>query len=396
MEICNRQDCTGCQACMQGCPTHAIAMQKDVRGNIYPTIDTTICINCNKCRNICPNLKSITKNNPIAIFAGWNKNEENRKYSTSGGVSYLLSKKIIEEGGYFCGSIWDQNGAKHIVCNDVNMISLFQGSKYTHSDINNCFIKIQELLKNNQTVLFSGTPCQNAGLKAFLIKEYDNLYTLDIVCHGVPSHKALLDRIEFIEKKYNKKVKEIRFRDKNPDQYHTCMKYIFTDESYITISVYEDSYFCGFVDNYLLRENCFHCKYATKERISDITLADYWGYSPTNLKFRTYKKGTSFISINTSKGKTLFSKIQNSLITEPRSFEDAAKANKNLQSPQTRPTNYEKFWDLYIQGLDYEKLALDYFPPKKIKSITNITIRNYIKMLLPNFITTYIKKENYE
>lgn len=393
MEICNKQDCTGCQACMQGCPTHAISMQESIKGHIYPVIDSNICINCHKCIRICPVLNKVNKYQPLNILAGWNNNKKERKDSTSGGVSYLLSKKIIEEGGYFCGSIWESTGAKHIVTNDINKISLFQGSKYTHSNINNCFIKIQQLLKNNQIVLFSGTPCQVAGLKSYLKQDFNNLYTLDIVCHGVPSHKALSDRIKYIEKKYNKKIKEIRFRDKNPDQYHTCMKYIFSDDSYTKCSVYEDSYFCGFVDNYLLRENCFHCKYATRERVSDITLADYWGYSPYNFKFKSYQKGTSFISINTAKGQNLYSKIQHQLIAEPRTFEDAAKGNKNLHNPQTRPINYDKFWDSYTQGANFEELALCYFPPKKIQSTTNTTIRNYIKMLLPNFVTTYIKKK---
>lgn len=221
MEICNKQDCTGCQACMQGCPTRAITMQENIKGHIYPIIDTNICINCHKCIKICPALNNINKHQPLSILAGWNNNDKERKYSTSGGVSYLLSQKIIEEGGYFCGSIWEGTGAKHIVTNDIDKISLFQGSKYTHSNINNCFIQIQQLLKNNQVVLFSGTPCQVAGLKSYLKQDFDNLYTLDIVCHGVPSHKALLDRIKYIEEKHQKKIKEIRFRDKNPNQYHT-------------------------------------------------------------------------------------------------------------------------------------------------------------------------------
>ena len=396
MEICKKQNCTGCEACTQGCPTNAITMVNDIKGHKYPIIDTNICINCNKCTKICPVINPILKHLPLRTLAGWIKNDKDRINSTSGGVSYLLSKKIIEEGGYFCGVIWHNLGAKHIITNDLSKISQFQGSKYTHSDINNSFSEIKKILKENKVVLFSGTPCQVAGLKSYLNNDYANLYTIDVVCHGIPSHKALVDRINFIERKYGKKIKEICFREKEPDQYHTCMKYIFSDDSNVKYSVYEDSYFCAFVDNYLLRENCFNCNYATKERVADITLADYWGYSPYKLKYRSYKKGTSFISINTNKGEHLLSKISSSLILEPRNFEDAAKANRNLTSSQRCPIKYHEFWNEYIQGKKLEELALYYFPPKRVESYTYVTIRNYIKMLLPNFIIKYIKKENYE
>ncbi|MEJ8748423.1 4Fe-4S dicluster domain-containing protein, partial [Phocaeicola sp. ICN-14070] len=176
MEICPQNICTGCQACRMSCKHSAIQMVENEKGNIYPIINEEKCTGCQRCINTCPALHPISTNNQKQprVFAGWTKNGKQRKRSTSGGLSFVISKHIVKNKGIFCGVIWTEQGAEHQICEDISMLNKFQGSKYAHSDVRNTYIEIQNLLKTGKKVLFTGTPCQVAGLKNFLRKEYDN------------------------------------------------------------------------------------------------------------------------------------------------------------------------------------------------------------------------------
>lgn len=384
MEICPQNICTGCQACRMSCKHSAIQMVENEKGNIYPIINEEKCTGCQRCINTCPALHPISTNNQKQprVFAGWTKNGKQRKRSTSGGLSFVISKHIVKNKGIFCGVIWTEQGAEHQICEDISMLNKFQGSKYAHSDVRNTYIEIQNLLKTGKKVLFTGTPCQVAGLKNFLRKEYDNLYTVDLVCHGVPSRLFLRQTIKNIEKKYNSKVIDIRFREKTPDQYHTSMNY-YLENGKVDSERYSKSFFFrSFVDNYILRENCFHCQYSSLQRISDITLADFWNYTPYNLKFRSYRKGTSLILLNTDKGEELFSEIKNELIYEERSIQEALKSNQNLKKPQEKPQLYEEFWKDYFNGVEQNTLHKRYLTSPKEQDWT-IVVKGYIKMVLP-------------
>lgn len=379
------EHCTGCQACRVACPVDAITMQENERGHIYPIINEDKCIKCNKCANVCPELVPIVpyKEQDIA-FAMWINDAHNRHYSTSGGLSYILSKEFVERKGVFCGAVYRNEGAIHEIANNVSDLSKFQGSKYTHSDVKDVYEEIRKLLKCGTLVLFSGTPCQVAGLRSYLKKDYDNLYTIDILCHGVPSLKVLRDRIFYIQKISNKRIKNIRFRDKQPDQHHTCMKYMFDDGTSMSIPVVQDEYFRCFVTNHALRNNCFNCKYSNCKRVGDITLADFWLYRATKLKYRSHKKGVSLVLVNSDKGRMLIEQIKEYLVIDTRDISLAIRGNHNLKSPQIKPETYDDFWCEYEAGKTIEDLCEKYYPKESpIPTETlNQKVKNVIKLTL--------------
>lgn len=389
------EHCTGCQACRVACPKNAITMSENNKGNIYPVVNEALCINCNRCVTVCPELSPLAFNEKQKqVYAIWVNNAKKRKYSTSGGASYIMAKTIIERGGYFCGVTYNNGGAEHQICNNIDELHCFQGSKYVHSDVKDVYKEIELLLKAYYDVLFTGTPCQIAALRSYLRKEYDRLYCVDIVCHGVPNSKVLGDRIRTIEQKHGKKIIDIRFRDKQPDQHNTCMKYTFSDLSVYMCSEFEDPFYRSFDANYTLRENCFNCKYSRAERCSDITIADFWGYAPQKLKFHSYRKGTSLMIINSEKGSRLFKEIKRfCTIDSSRDLGYAVKGNHNLKAPQIRPHDYKQFWERYLNGETLEKLQNDFYPPIKRKKISQIVkIKQFIALLLPNIIVNRLIK----
>lgn len=382
-EICSKIDCTGCQACRTACAKNAISMREDNRGHIYPIIDANLCIDCGKCQKVCPSINPPTFSDaPIKVYAAHSRDFDRRHYSTSGGISYELSKAIIKEGGYFCGVIWTKEGAEHKITNKLEELKEFQGSKFSHSDVGDVYADIRDLLKLGKTVLFTGTPCQCAALRNYLVKSYDNLFIVDLVCHGVPSRRVLRDSIREVEQRNGKKVTYLRFRDKQPNQLSTYMKYVFEDGT-CECQKYTKSFFSrSFVDNYILRENCYRCPYARSERVSDLTIADFWGYSPVKWKFRNCWDGISIVIVNKEKGKTLFSRIEKSIQFEERTLEE--NANQNLHSPQLKPDKYEEYWIDYENGVPYDimqdkyhLIQADYNPTLKQRIIRDV------KHLLP-------------
>lgn len=390
------EHCTGCQACRVACPKNAITMQENEKGNIYPVVDEQLCINCNKCTRICPELSPVNfHDKQDKVLAIWVNQSKKRKYSTSGGASFIMAKTIIEREGYFCGAVYCDGGAEHRICGNVDELYRFQGSKYVHSDVKDVYKEIEALLKDGKEVLFTGTPCQVAALRSFLRKEYETLYCVDIVCHGVPNRKILGSRIKYIEQIHGKKIVNIRFRDKQPDQHNTCMKYVFEDGTSLSNRFSEDPYSRSFVLNYILRDNCFNCKYSRAERCSDITIADFWGYAPQKLKFHSYRKGTSLMIVNSEKGSRLFNEIKRfCTIDDSRNFGYAVKGNRNLKAPQIKPNAYDLFWERYLHGETLEDLQKDFYSPiQKEKRSQIARIKQFIALLLPDFIVKLLIKK---
>ncbi|MBO4601334.1 MAG: Coenzyme F420 hydrogenase/dehydrogenase, beta subunit C-terminal domain [Bacilli bacterium] len=350
-KICEKKKCTGCFACFNICPKNAIKMIEDDFGRIYPIIDEDKCINCGLCKKTCPQLNDVKYNEPITAYALYNKDKKIRNDSTSGGAATTFYLKVLESGGIIYGANNIENERfKFIRITNQSDLYKVKGSKYVHCYIDNMFLKVQEDLKNNNQVLFIGTPCQIAGLKLFLKKEYENLLTVDLICHGVPTQKFLNDELKLHVKDTNL-ISSVKFRDGSSK--------VFIIEKNDNNCIYKESwdtnyYLYRFLNSMIFRENCYECKYAKKQRVSDITIGDFWGLKSQNKYFKDDKKGISLVMPNTEKGKYFVEKCLRDVIYEERPLDEAINGNSQLQLPAKKHKNYNKFFK-YYKKFGYEK-----------------------------------------
>ena len=313
IEVLEKDKCCGCQACVNVCPKECITMKYDEEGYIYPIIDTEKCIKCDLCKKVCHLInknaikKSFIENNKF--YAAYNKDYKIMENSSSGGIFWLLAKSIINVNGIVYGA--EQTSifsVKHKRAETLDECVPFRGSKYLQSNINKSYKMVKEDLLNNKKVLFSGTPCQVAGLYSYLGKEYENLYTCDVVCHGVPSMRVFKKYIKELEESKKKKVTNIIWRDKSQGwgPIRIC---IYFDDGEKLIQTSQDNMFqLGFLDNVYLRPSCYKCKYAKLPRISDISLADFWGYEG-ELKNANNNRVLSIVILCSEKGIEIFNSI---------------------------------------------------------------------------------------
>ena len=293
--------CCGCGACYNKCPVGAITMQENEEGFLVPVIDKNKCTNCGLCVKVCPSLNVQYNNTDKPECYAAMADDEIRMKSSSGGIFTLLAEDILDKGGYVCGAAFDDNwDVHHIIVDNKNDLEKLRGSKYVQSDTEDCYKKIKKLLDEDKYVLFSGCPCQVAGLYSFLGKNYEKLYTVDILCHGSPSRGVWK---KYLNENFNKnEIKRINFRDKNKIGW-SC--------SHCTIStkngddIVTDDFTKLFHASINLRESCYDCKYSKKPRPADITLGDFWGISEYK-KDLNDDKGLSFVLTNNAKGKFLF------------------------------------------------------------------------------------------
>ncbi|MCM1270585.1 MAG: Coenzyme F420 hydrogenase/dehydrogenase, beta subunit C-terminal domain [Ruminococcus flavefaciens] len=352
-------------------------MVEDDCGYLYPKIDAQKCIGCNRCKNVCAFQNIDEKNNSIKTLVAVAKDNGILGCSASGGVFGAFGKAVIKDGGCAVGAAYDTNfSVKHILIDTEDSLEKLQGSKYTQSYIGTIFRKVKKKLQeSDNTVLFSGCPCQVAGLKSYLGKEYANLITIDLICHGVPSNKMFKDFIKTFEKREKVTVANFNFRDKSLGW--GINSAIETDNGKkITVnSSSANSYISYFLDGSIYRENCYKCKYANYYRTGDITIGDYWGIDkehPELVKSGAIdtKKGVSVLIINTEK---------------------AAVVNTQLTRPTPCDTQKrERVLNIYRNGgwtaveADFQKKYLVVKIKRKTKKI--------IKMILPSKVIQLLKK----
>lgn len=363
MEICNKSYCTGCGMCSNICPNKAIEMVEMGHGFVYPQIDIDKCVGCRLCIKKCPsNTEKDNKSTISKTYAAWNTEKLTRKESTSGGICSLIEQEIFKDGGVAVGVGWsDDFCPKHTVAYNEKQTEDFRGSKYVQSNTYDIYDKVRTLLRGGTRVLFAGTPCQIAALKSYLGKDYETLFVVDFVCHGVPSYQCLKKYLDEISLKYRKKITNVRFRYKNPYWDYCNVRIDFSDGMDYQKSTVDDPYFILFNIGYTLRESCHSCKYCSVNREGDITLADFWGYQPSCFKMRDYNKGISLIAINTKKGEDLFNRIKSSLKFEAVSIEAALKTNKSFSEPYVVPKDkLENFWKDYELGFSTDELCKKY------------------------------------
>lgn len=359
--------CTGCATCSQICPVHAIEMLCNSEGFLYPKINSNLCINCGLCAKMCPALK--TNNNDqkeeAKVFACWAKDEMRAKGS-SGGIFACIAEFIIDHGGIVYGAAFENGCRKlrHVGVTSKGDLYKIYKSKYLQSEISNSYIEVKNYLEENKLVLFSGTPCQVDGLKSFLQKDYDNLYTIDILCHGVPSPMAYNKFLDEIAN--DKKIEKVDFRDKKYG-WGTLLN-VTLENGIVHYDYYNGNYFRAFLSGLSMRESCFTCKYSHPKRVGDITLGDFWGVSNYQ-KSLDDKKGTSLVLCNSIKGLNLFEKIIENWqkkvpVPYDKAIEISVKANAALVRPTWKPEMRKCFFkhlkngDAFSKSLRYAEKAI--------------------------------------
>ena len=283
IHIKNKKECCGCSACVQKCPKQCIEMIEDYEGFLYPTVNKDLCINCGMCDKVCPTINQDEPKEPIYTIAAVNRDERTRLLSSSGGIFTMLAESTIDNGGAVFGAAFNEKWeVKHICVEDKSELQKLRGSKYVQSDIGNCYKEAKAYLSAGKEVLFSGTPCQIAGLKKFLRKEYKNLKTIDVVCHGTPSPIAWRKYLDEVSSRYSiTQITDIQFRDKTEGWKTFSLSIKYKDkegsEKIFRETLNENVFMKCFLSNLCLRPSCHACPARKGKSRSDITLADLWG-----------------------------------------------------------------------------------------------------------------------
>ena len=354
ISILKKEECCGCGACVNACHNNVIKMLEDKEGFLYPVIDGDKCVDCGLCKKVCP---VINKQNNIeyetCYLAVKNKDEAVRRQSSSGGVFTAIASKIIEKNGVVFGvGFNDKLTVEHFAVEQVESLNKLRGSKYLQSNTKDSYKKIKELLKNGNQVLFSGTPCQVAGLKSFLGKDFDNLYTQGVVCHGAPSAKIFRKYLDEIEQKQESKITKVNFRNKENGWKKYYVTFEFENGKVLSMPFFENPYMKAFLKNLSLRPSCYDCNFKGDKLSADITLADYWGIEEVLPEFDD-DKGTSLVIIHSEKGKKLFDSVCDCFEVVLTSESQAVNGNPSIVKSSYKNPNRNKFFKkVYDKPLD--------------------------------------------
>lgn len=381
IEIKTKKDCCGCYACYNICPKECITMESDNEGFWYPKIDKNKCINCNLCEKVCPIINPVKRADSKKIaYAGMNKDDQIRVKSSSGGLFSMLAEYIIKNNGIIYGASFDEDfNIKHkrILCNTD--LDLLRGSKYVQSSIGDIYKQVKNDLESNRQVLFTGTPCQVEGLRSYLRKEYVNLITMDFICHGVPSPLVWKKYLEEMKKSKQENIKNIYFRNKDIGWKIFSLKIIFDEKIYIN-DLSNDLFMKGFLQDVYLRPSCYSCKFKKINRVSDITVADFWGIENILPKMDD-NKGTSLIVIHSEKGKQLFGELSKKMILNEVNLNEAIKYNPSMIRSVKYNEKRKKFFIELNSGKDLIDLLSRY-----TKVSLSIKLKNKLKMKIKNLI----------
>ena len=333
IDISSKDQCSGCHACSNVCPKDCIQMLSDSEGFWYPQINKDKCIDCGLCEKACPIIHrwQPDESRTTTALAAMNKNETIRLRSSSGGIFSLLAEYIIAQGGIVFGAVFsdDFRSVHHICVDNTSDLDKLRGSKYVQSKIGDTYKQAKEYLDSGRKVLFTGTPCQIGGLYSFLRKEYDNLYTQDIICHGVPSPMVWEKYLAERERKAASKTQRIFFRHKKYGWRTYAVLFEFSNNTAYVKSLQEDSFMRAFLSNSCLRPSCYNCSFKTAKRKADITLADFWGVQYV-MSDMDDNKGTSLVLVHSDKGKGLISSIRENIVFKETNIDTAIKYNPAL------------------------------------------------------------------
>ncbi|MGM9825351.1 MAG: Coenzyme F420 hydrogenase/dehydrogenase, beta subunit C-terminal domain [Paludibacteraceae bacterium] len=370
--LCDEKYCTGCGACVNICPRRCISMDMSFEGFLYPQINRALCIECGACQKACPVLTPIKYQQLPMVYAAWSKDEAIRQRSSSGGVFYILAEWIIARGGCVFGVVYDDDmGVIHTKATTLEQVREMMGSKYLQSDTRGTYREVKDLLKEGKIVLYTGTPCQIAGLLGYLGKRnISNLYLVDLVCHGTPSKQAFscyLHELETLYGMFDKK--SFSFRQLEAWGISPSFKLA---ESRKVISSKHDWYMKAFLQGLLSRESCYHCLFAVSQRVSDLTVGDFWGIGAEKPFEQDTSKGCSLVLVNTEKGARMLSVVSSDLFLQKRTLSEALSVNHQLYRPPVRPRLREYAYTIIKEKNGWKKLLDSHLydtPYKKIRHV---------------------------
>ncbi len=379
----NQKKCTGCGACYNICPVRCIEMKENDEGFLYPVIKGKNCINCNACEKVCP----LEKKQVCEMeFYGVVNKADIPQSSSSTGLAYKMAKAVIENGGTVFGAVFnDDCEVVHKSVNSLEAVESLSGSKYIQSNMQKNFNEVKTALEQEKMTLFVGTPCQVAGLLSFLGKKYENLYTVDFICHGVPSPKVWRYYLKNIREKYRLgKIKSINFRDRKYGWANYGLSINGDENEYFALRT-DDLYETAFSRNITLRKSCYLCDFKDKNRYSDIMLGDFWGGVEHSRVFNS--NGTSIVSVNTKQGKKLFEMVFDEIDYEKVNVAEYFKYHNRAMVTSVKHTNIRsKFFDEFAENPDKVEMLLGKYIkktnlPLKIAQIRGKLARGKRKIL---------------
>lgn len=381
------EKCTGCGACVQRCPKRCISWTQREFGFRYPQIDKDACVNCGQCEKVCPIDKALEVSAEQKAYAAVHKDDEVLAKSTSGGAFTAIADAVFAQGGIVYGAaMLDGMQVKHIRTSGKDDFEGLRSSKYLQSDTGTTYQMVEQDLKQGKTVLYSGTPCQIDGLKNFLGKDYENLYTVDIVCHGVGSQAYFDKYMDYARERYGK-IKALRFRSKEYAGW-SCGVVVVVDSSdclkKIPYRDFDNYYYSYFLSGDIYRKSCYSCKYANTNRVGDFALGDYWGVEALNLPLQT-ENGCSLLLVNNRHAMQLLDEIE-SLDRVETTVEQAAHCNKQLNAPS-------KLMDSRQNRIgEYESMSGQQIQKEYLKNHRKTVVKGQLKALMPYKLKLLIRR----
>lgn len=361
------KDCTGCGACSHICPKNCINMVADNNGFLYPQINNDKCVNCSLCEKTCPVLNKNEQESIISVtaYAAKTNEESIRMQSSSGGVFSVIAEETLKNNGIVFGAAFDKNfTVKHIGISSVDDLDLLRRSKYVQSDLNDSFKSVERNLKDGKPVLFTGTPCQVEGLLSYLKKPYDNLLTMDFVCHGVPAPNVWEYYKTLLKKQYNSSITDVNFRDKSFGWKNDSLRVDFENGNVYCNTFRNDPYMKAFLANLDLRESCYSCKFKSTIHKSDITVSDFWGIEKIKPEIDD-EKGLSLLLVNTEKGISLLTYTEKNLTLTKTDIEKSFPYNPCIIKSAPMNNFRQYFLNNYTKG-DFSKVVEDCLNPSYV------------------------------
>lgn len=372
--------CTLCGSCYNACPTQAITFSKEYLDFSYPQVNVEKCIGCKQCQKKCPIVTPLQVDHPMDDCTAWiarNPDLEIRKKSTSGGVFYAAAQYVLQKGGYVCGAVFDDAfHVRHICSNEISDVQKMVGSKYAQSDMGTVYQQVKALVDKGVLVLYTGCPCQVAGLNAFLRESYENLLTFELICHGIPSDRMLMEYTSMQESKNKSNLTNINFRSKTTGWLNSSIEIDFANHRKYHQVITADTYMRGYFGNVYLKESCYNCRFRSFQSGADCMMGDFWGAEVEKHPFDN-QSGISAVLARGQKGANFFIKLP--LEMQKWDLNGIIRYNKTIISSQ-KPSDIRAQFYAYAEEYGYEK-ALKKYLSEPIKVKMKRKLRYYLRCM---------------